>query len=82
VSSIHPERSCRLRITAVSGLLAAVAVTAGPAGVVSWPGAVLAAYLLVTVAVLVGLRRPRRPAARSGFRGIPAGGAGSRHGWR
>jgi hypothetical protein len=63
VSCVHPERSCRVRAAVVGGFLAAVAVSAGPAGLVSWPGAVLAAYLVLTLAVLTAVRRSRSAAS-------------------
>jgi len=47
----------QVRALAVVAVLAAVGLFVGPAGVLSWPGGILAAYLLAVGALLVVRRR-------------------------
>ena len=46
----------QVRALAVVAVLAAVGLFVGPAGVLSWPGGILAAYLMA-VGVLLDVRR-------------------------
>jgi hypothetical protein len=75
-----PRRLARPAVAAV--VLTAVGAWSGPASLVSWPAAVLVAYLLATLALVTGLRSQRFAVQRKGktvTRARTAGSAGGSH---